>query len=182
MHQPVAGWWPASTCVVLREPERENTGRPFWLVGSQDPQASCKVALLAMVLGKRAKMRMEVSLESIASRKLEWLAKRQAAAAGNVANANTPAYKTKDITPFSVVLEKTELELASTNAAHLPIFEHNIIGNLKDASDTWEVTESGNSVGLENEMIKAASINQDYKLVTNIMKAFDDMFSSAVKA
>lgn len=31
-------------------------------------------------------------------------------------------------------------------------------------------------------MIKAASINQDYKFVTNIMKAFDDMFSSAVKA
>ena len=83
--------------------------------------------------------------------------------------------------PFSVVLDKTALDLVSTNDAHLPISDYGRTTHLTYGTNVWEVTESGNSVGLENEMIKAASINQDYKLVTNIMKAFDDMFSSAVK-
>jgi flagellar basal-body rod protein FlgB len=124
---------------------------------------------------------MEVFLESIASRKLEWLAIRQAAVADNIANANTPAFKAKDVTPFSAVLDNTELALASTSAGHLAVDENNSIGKVGGKADTWEVTDSGNSVGLENELIKAANINQQYKLTTNIMKAFDAMFSSALK-
>lgn len=125
---------------------------------------------------------MEVLLESVASRKLEWLAARQSTIAGNIANANTPGYKTKDITPFSAVLQNTELLLTSTNVGHLSLDDTTSLGKVKDESISWETTESGNSVGLENELIKAGNVNQDYKFTTDIMKAFDAMLSSALKA
>ena len=46
----------------------------------------------------------------------------------------------------------------------------------------WETTDSGNTVSLENEMIKAGEVGRDYSLNTNIVKAFHAMLMQSVKA
>ena len=45
-----------------------------------------------------------IQLFELASRQAEWLATRQCVVAGNIANANTPGFKAKDVTPFQAVL------------------------------------------------------------------------------
>eukprot|EP01133_Synstelium_polycarpum_P030075 gene30075-37106_t len=62
-----------------------------------------------------------IHLFELASRQAEWLSVRQAAVSGNVANANTPGFKARDVEPFKDVLQQTQLTMAATNAKHLEI-------------------------------------------------------------
>ncbi len=50
-----------------------------------------------------------IQLFDLASRQAEWLTIRQEVVAGNIANANTPKYRAKDITPFQAVLDKSDI-------------------------------------------------------------------------
>ena len=53
-------------------------------------------------------------------------------------------------------------------------------GTRKEQS--WEVVHSGNSVSLEQEMLKAGDINKDYSLNTAIIKSFHRMFMTSTKS
>ncbi|MGO7675384.1 flagellar basal body protein, partial [Rhizobium ruizarguesonis] len=55
----------------------------------------------------------------MASRQAEWLTIRQQVVAGNIANANTPKFHDKDVTPFDAVLDKSDIAMARNNPAHL---------------------------------------------------------------
>lgn len=123
-----------------------------------------------------------IHLLDLASHKAAWLAARQAAVAGNIANANTPGYKAKDVAAFADVMAQTRLDMVATNDAHL-----NVTGGVgaeatHEQEDGFEVTESGNSIGLEQEMAKAGEINREYALTTNLVKSFHAMLMSALKS
>ena len=45
----------------------------------------------------------------------------------------------------------------------------------------WEVTYSGNSVSLEQEMLSANEVNRNYSLNMAIVKGFNQMLSMSVK-
>ena len=122
-----------------------------------------------------------IYLIDLASRKSGWLAARQATVASNISNANTPGYKAKDLAAFSEVLNQTHLTLASTNPAHIAPDGPDGLGDTKTATGSWDVTESGNSVGLEEELLKAGEVNRDYSMTTNIVKSFHAMLMSVVK-
>ena len=47
--------------------------------------------------------------------------------------------------------------------------------------DAFDVTESGNTVGLEQQMIKSGEINRDYALTTNIVRSFHAMLMASLK-
>jgi Flagellar basal body protein len=120
----------------------------------------------------------------LASRKSAWLAARQSAIAGNIANANTPGYKTKDVAPFQDVLAKTKLDLVSTNPAHqggIGTALDTVEARGSDTANDFELTENGNSIGLEQEMAKAGEINRDFSLTTNLVKSFHSMLMAALK-
>ena len=124
-----------------------------------------------------------VNLYSLASRKGAWLAARQATVAANIANVSTPGYQAKDLAAFDEVLARTRLDLAATDARHLPV---DGAGAAADAAtqasdDLTEVTESGNTVGLEQEMIKAGDINREYALTTNVLKSFHAMLMASLR-
>ena len=122
-----------------------------------------------------------IHLLDLASRKSGWLAARQATVASNIANANTPGYKAKDIAAFSEVLDTTRLSLVSTNTGHLQADGPNAIDEARPKSGAWDITETGNSVGVEEELLKAGEVNRDYALTTNLMKSFHSMLMSVVK-
>ncbi len=124
-----------------------------------------------------------IFLLTLASRKSAYLAARQATLAGNVANVNTPGYKAKDLVKFNDVLSQTQLQLASTDPKHLPLAS---IGEAGGAAENeqdggFEVTESGNSVGMEQQMMKTGEVNREYALTTNIVKSFHAMLMSSLK-
>jgi flagellar basal-body rod protein FlgB len=122
-----------------------------------------------------------IYLLSLASRKSGCLAARQATVASNISNVNTPGYRAKDLAAFSEVLNKTQMTLASTNVGHITPDNPDAVDEAQSATGNWEVTETGNSVGLEEELMKANTISGDYELTTNIVKSFHAMLMSVVK-
>ncbi len=123
-----------------------------------------------------------IYLLGLASRKNAWLAVRQSTVAGNVANMNTPGYQQKDVVPFADVLAQTHLQMASTEPGHLPTTDAaGIDATTQDDDGGFEVTESGNTVGIETQMGKAGEISRDYALTTNIVRSFHNMLMASLK-
>jgi flagellar basal-body rod protein FlgB len=124
-----------------------------------------------------------IYLFQIASQQSRWLAARQATIAENTANANTPSYKAKDIAPFAEVLDNTGfVPLTTTNPMHISLGPEDLAEPSFRDQGAWEVTLSGNSVSLEQEMIKASDVNSAYSLNTGIVKAFNNMLMASVKS
>lgn len=122
-----------------------------------------------------------LQLFGLASRRNEWLTARQAAISTNIANANSPGYKAVDVQPFSNILEGMDLSLATTRPGHISTGSISARASTRSAAGA-EVTVSGNSVSVEEEMVKAGAVNRDYALNTNIVKAFHKMLMSTMKA
>jgi flagellar basal-body rod protein FlgB len=123
-----------------------------------------------------------IHLFDVVARHNQWLSVRQSTIASNIANANTPGYKSLDVEPFEKVLESTRLAMNATQAGHMTD------GSTKAAavdirkSEPWETTHSGNSVSLEQELINAGDVNRAYRLNTGIAKAFHRMLLASAKA
>ena len=125
-----------------------------------------------------------IQLLNLAARKSAWLAARQSTLAANVANANTPGFHAKDVAAFEDVMAKTQLDLSATNGAHLSLASTGSApGGMgeKDEINTFDVSESGISVGIENELMKAGEVNRDYALTTNIVKTFHSMLMASLR-
>jgi flagellar basal-body rod protein FlgB len=120
-------------------------------------------------------------LFNVASQQTKWLSVRQAAIAGNVANANTPGYKAVDVEPFEATLANTQLAMAVTNPEHMT----DATGGAPPAEirqrDPWNLLYSGNDVSLEQEMMKANEVNRAHSLNTSIIKTFNRLLISGAK-
>ena len=122
-----------------------------------------------------------VNLFKLASQHGAWLSLRQAAVAGNVANAQTPGYKAREIAGFETVLDAKFVALETTDRGHLkgPSAERLQHGLYQDG--TWETSHSGNSVRLEEELLKASETNRGLHLNTAVVQAFHRMLASTVR-
>lgn len=120
-------------------------------------------------------------LFSLASQQAKWLAVRQATVSGNIANANTPGFKARDVQPFSDIYDKTKLTVATTAPGHLGFDPTHIrTVNVKRA-DSWEIVHSGNSVSIEREMMRASEINRQHSLNLGLVKTFHRMLMASVR-
>ena len=122
-----------------------------------------------------------IHLFDLAARQAQWLSVRQATVAGNVANANTPDFRARDVQPFAAVLDKTQLTMAATSPQHLEVEPNGIAGARLRPEDITEQTHAGNTVDVEREMMKAGEISREYSLNTSIVKAFHRMMLSVAK-
>lgn len=127
-----------------------------------------------------------VPLMKAMASKMIYLDKRQGVIAQNMANADTPDYRSQDLTKvdFGSVLKKVtgsqQVTLAKTDAGHMA--GPNDKGNAKDVKDrmTYEVAPDGNAVILEEQMIKANQTSMDYNLLTNLMSKQANMYRLAL--
>lgn len=126
-----------------------------------------------------------IQLFDMASRQAEWLSIRQQVVAGNIANANTPAYKAKDVTPFSAVMNETNVAMARTNPAHMSghSLDSSIDVNIEEEDLNQEigVQESGNSVSLAQELSKMGGIKRQYDIGNTLVKSFHSMMLMTVR-
>ena len=123
-----------------------------------------------------------LALFSLASQEKNWLATRQATIASNVANANTPGYRSQDTRPFAAVLSHLQLPMATTSPGHIqPASLAGAKVNVKPG-ESWDVAYSGNSVNVEQEMMKAGDVSRAHALNSNIVRAFHQMLMTAVKS
>lgn len=114
--------------------------------------------------------------------KMSYLGERQAVLARNIANANTPEYKARDLKPFNnkaVMMQQHRLKLNTTNPHHLA---NNVSGGhfrMMESEDNSETTISGNNVVLDEEVRKVAENNIDYQEIINIYKKWGSMMHMA---
>lgn len=125
-----------------------------------------------------------VFLFDLASKKANWLTTRQAVLSRNVANANTPGFRAQDIEPFSATLDKTALSLARTSADHLALQPDQMRAarpSPNNGRDGWGVYHSGNSVNIEEELLKAGEVSRQYGETTAILKSFHKFVLSSAR-
>jgi flagellar basal-body rod protein FlgB len=100
-----------------------------------------------------------VHLFELASQQARWLSARHIAVASNIANANTPGYKAADVQPFETVFSNTNVAMTTTSPLHIgvdPLSAEAI--PVKGAGRAWEVSHSGNSVSIEQELLKSGEV------------------------
>ena len=102
--------------------------------------------------------------------RMQWHQERQKLLAENVANADTPKFRPRDLTelkfgqPPSGV---TPVNLARTDPGHLG-GTGLAAESLKTNTSQFKVRPSGNAVNLEDEMLKVASNQMDYQAATSL--------------
>ena len=100
-----------------------------------------------------------VTLFDLAAKQSQWLAVRQSAIAGNIANANTPGYVATDVEPFEKLLDRTIVHMSATQSGHLGGATEADYA-VKPQEFTGAVMPSKNTVVLESELMKAGEIQQ----------------------
>ena len=119
--------------------------------------------------------------------RLQWLGERQQVLSQNVANADTPGYEAKDLKDLDfgdlVKQQNGLMSPVATNSRHIgtPVLgsglsgpaagraavAHARGGEIEDAPG-FETSPTGNSVVLEEQMMKAAQTQMDYQAVTSL--------------
>jgi flagellar basal-body rod protein FlgB len=118
---------------------------------------------------------------ALASQRTQWLSTRETLIAGNVANANTPGFRATDLQPFSAVLNSTQMSMATTSPMHIAPTQDELSAGRVVETESSDETISGNSVRLEDEMIKLGDVNRDYSMSNNIKRALHQMMMSVLK-
>lgn len=116
----------------------------------------------------------DLPLFTMLKSKMRWHQGRQRIIAENVANADTPDYRSRDLKQptFAQLLQPARgggVGVLRTNVAHMTgpkLSNDPAYGNLKNTD--WEVTPEGNGVVIEEQMMKAAENQMDYQLATTL--------------
>ncbi len=109
------------------------------------------------------------------ARRLDWLGQRTNLLAQNVANANTPGYRAKDLVQpsFRELLRGTSsgLAMARTNEGHIGSGgSRGMTARLVTPKEPYATTPTGNSVVLEEQMVKLAETQIDHRLTLNLYR------------
>jgi flagellar basal-body rod protein FlgB len=103
---------------------------------------------------------------------------RMAVIAENVANADTPGYKAKDMPAFAEVFEAAGQDMRATRPGHLA----GALSAGLPMADTVRGHEApnGNSVSLEAEMVKSVEARQSHDMALAIYRATSDVIRASL--
>ena len=126
----------------------------------------------------------DLTLFAMAQRQIDYLARKQSVLSENVANANTPEYKEKDLAPVSfkdlMAPPATAVQAAVTNPMHIspevtPINFEEITVHRPDESKL-----DGNQIQIEDQMQKIGEVKGKYELAVNLMMKNISMLKTAI--
>lgn len=128
----------------------------------------------------------DVPLTEMIDQKLRYHSQRLPVLAQNIANADTPGFKAKDIEKpdFRKLLSAPGSQLAAvrTHPAHLADTSSLSAATLTaiERASTYETNPNGNNVSLEEEMQQVSMNSSDYQLALNLHESVDKMFNIAI--
>lgn len=121
-------------------------------------------------------------LFDLASRHMTWLSERQAVTAANIANADTPGYRARDVASFSDFVETAETGMVTTSPTHMGLAASERTAAARTDGGSWASSHSGNNVSIEQELMKSSSANRMLNVDASIARAFHRMLLLSVKA
>lgn len=115
----------------------------------------------------------DLPLITALTEKMKWHQTRQGLLAENVANAETPGYRGRDLKAFGFEehmrnLSVTRIATDVTNAKHISTASPGADGFGSRRINNFEITPEGNGVTLEDEMMKVTANQMDYQAATTI--------------
>jgi flagellar basal-body rod protein FlgB len=124
-----------------------------------------------------------IPLFTLLTSRMSWLSTRQAVLSENVANADTPGYGARDVKPmdFEMLLSGQGTQgMTVTNTRHIgaPLRGPGVPEPVEIAGTNGSST--GNTVSLEQEMIKLSDTQIQYQTATNIYQKAINMFRTAL--
>jgi flagellar basal-body rod protein FlgB len=96
-------------------------------------------------------------------------ATRHALISQNIANADTPGYKAKDVADFSAVLKAQAMGQGEASLDPMAVIERPTVGS-----------PNGNSVSLEEELMRGAAAKQDHQLAISMYRSTLGLMKTAV--
>jgi flagellar basal-body rod protein FlgB len=129
----------------------------------------------------------DISILSMLRTRMQWSQERQRVLAENVANADTPRYRGRDLTPPKFEEPKavtpspvSMVSLSTTENGH--IVGSGLSGSaFKTETDGhYEVRPTGNAVNLEDEMMKVAANQMDYAAATALYNRSLNLLKTAL--
>ena len=122
------------------------------------------------------------------SKKISWLTARQKVVTQNVANADTPGFKASDLRPLDFRKELAEVTHSSSpKLAPTTTDPRHLVGTEAAArldpvveKTTTDRDINGNTVSLEDEMMKVSDNASDYQLMTNLYKKQVALIKTAI--
>ena len=115
----------------------------------------------------------DIPILSMLRTRMQWAQERQRVLAENVANGDTQGFRPRDLVPpkFDTAPQGpspplTSVALMRTESGHLPAIGQDGTPFHAKSGGNYEVRPTGNSVNLEQEMMKVASNQMEYQAVT----------------
>ena len=117
------------------------------------------------------------STVGLAERRIAWLEERQRVLAQNIANADTPGFRPRDIGSFQRSIASA-FAMTQTTSRHLP----GAVGTLRARVDrtTTDRSPNGNAVSLDREAIKVADTDTAHALATGLYRRWVGLFRTAL--
>jgi len=125
-----------------------------------------------------------IRLLSLMKLKMDFHAENQDVLSQNIANADTPGYKPKELKPLDfkhMALEEAHrLKIIATSPSHMsgvkPVHDFRV----QEQRKTYETTPVKNSIALEEQMAKVAYNKNEFMLMTNLYRKTAQMFKTAI--
>lgn len=126
-----------------------------------------------------------LTLFRMSRQKMDWLGDRQVVLAQNIANSDTPNYRSQD-------LRALDFRREVQNSLHLPIRQTSvghIEGTVRQGEhrveaererDLYETNPNQNGVVMEEQLMAVQETNMQYQLATNIYQKNLQMFKTAL--
>ena len=123
---------------------------------------------------------LKSSLLSALTQRLDFLSRRSAVIAENIANADTPDYAARDVKkPDFSTLARTAA-LRASDPRHLQSSRTVAGGEIVRAPD-GDAAINGNRVSLETQMVKLSETRMNYQLATTVYRKGVSMMRIAIR-
>lgn len=118
---------------------------------------------------------------ALAELRLRWLERRQTVLAQNVANADTPGYVARDLSPFGAALASSQV-LAVTDPRH--VRGSGAVGDARALRErrSQDVAPNGNAVSLDEQAIRIADTDQAHALAMTLHRRWISLIRSTLSA
>lgn len=125
-------------------------------------------------------MTFDLAIFRLAGELLAHSSARQALISENVANADTPGYRARDLAPFSETyasagLRDSGLEPAQTRPGHGGVGRRPAALEASFDSRTGADSPNRNDVALEDQMVRAAEVRMQHDLALNVYRKSMDI-------
>ncbi len=126
-------------------------------------------------------MDMNLSILRLASGLMAHATARQRVISENIAHADTPGYRARDIADFATTLDGQDAFSARmTRPGHIAFGADPNGFDPREATVLGAETPNGNSVSLEDQMMRAAEVRQSHELAMGVYRKSMDILRASI--